>query len=176
MFTNDKKLKLWHLVGLWLLVALFLTSSVSAANPDPANGQQDKVPVPPPPTSYVFEGLVLADVLKAAAGTIQRCGCQNQVSHFAYEQWWGGWHHLTIFMNGLNDPALTTPDTWEIVPFRGTSLSAVLQKAAKYMQDCSCDMAVNNIMYERQTTMSTNALVPAPVHIVSLVIVSPPPN
>jgi hypothetical protein len=172
MFTNDKKLKVWQWVGLCLLVALFLTNSVGAAGSGKATDRHKTVPVP---ASFTFEGPWLTTLLGAAAQTMQRCNCQNLVSHFTYERLTTGGHRLTIFMDRPNDPGVDTPDTWEIVQFRGNSLHAALREAAKYMRNCGCDVAVRNVMFEPPTTPQ---IAPAsrPVYTVSIVLESPPPN
>jgi hypothetical protein len=178
MFTNVKKLYPRWLVGLCLLAALFLTTTVSAAHPDKVNSQQVKVPSPP--AFYTFEGELLADVLNAAAATMQVCNCQNRVSHFVYERLGTGsdselvaQHRLTIYLNAMT-PGATTDAIWEIVPFQGTSLPKVLAEAAKYLQNGGCETAVQNVVYQRQTP-PPNDQRPAFLHIVYLVLQSPSP-
>ncbi|HRQ37547.1 MAG TPA: hypothetical protein PLD25_06505 [Chloroflexota bacterium] len=168
MFTNRKNMNRWRLIGLCLFVALFWTSAVNAAETGKINAQQDKIPA-----TFLFEGPLLAEVLSAAARTIQSCGCQNQVAFFAYERTDAGSHRLIIY---LTRTTLTTPSgIWEEIPFRGTSLPAVLWDAARYMQQVGCEAAVRNVRYERQALQPNDQPIPVPVHVVYLVLESPSP-
>lgn len=168
MITKPKKLNVWRLAGLCLFIVLFLTNTVSAANLDKTNSPQDR---PAPPTSYTFEGPVLSDILDTAAKTLQGCNCQNRVANFRYERTKLGWHRLTINLFGITPGVQES--IWEQVPFKGTSLPAVLSEAAQYMRDFSCDSAVRGVIYERQTDPANDPVVPKPIHVVYLVLELP---
>lgn len=170
MFANQKNFKNLFLVTIWLFVVLFLASSASAADLDKVNDRQMKSPLPP--ISYTFEGVLLFQVLNAAAETVQACNCQSQVTSFAYERTQVNWHRLIIYLGG-STPGPATPAIWEIVPFQGTSLTAVLNEAAKYMQNGGCDADVRNVQYERQPGSASDSLFQAQRHIVSLLMESP---
>jgi hypothetical protein len=164
-----KKVKIRYFIAACLLLALVLTSSVSAAEANQAPNQAGSDFVP---AVYTFEGPVLADVLDKAASTIQACHCQNMVSYFTYERLQPGWYRLSIYMGGLNkDDAI--PEIWEIVRFQGSSLPKLLQEAAKYVKNCQCQNVVVTVTYER---VVGQADIIAPLHIVSLILESPPPD
>ncbi len=170
MFTNKKKLNVRRLVGFCLLVLLFWAGVASAAQPEKADNRQVKPVLPP--SSFTFEDVLLANVLQMAAGVIQRCNCQNQVSHFQYEYLTTERHRLTIYLQTITSGGTVT--IWEPVPFQGSSLPDVLREAAKYMQHGGCDAAVRDVQYERQVNPSDDRW-GAPVHIVYLFLESPSP-
>lgn len=148
-----------------------LTSSVSALETDRASNQAGDVAS----HAYVFEGTSLVKVLTAAADTMQSCGCQSQVRQFLYERPGPDLYRLSIFLSGEGYPT-AIPEDWEIVRFRGSSLPKVLREAAKYVQNCACQLAVRHITYERLTLQPSPGLLPAPTHLVSLILESPPPD
>ncbi len=172
MFTNNRNLNKWRLVGLCLFMALFMvgsvSASVSAAEPGKSMTQQAKIP-----SSYYFEGPTLSGVLSEAATVMQNCNCQHLVTSFAYERTIMDWHGLTIHLNWV------TPDAplgiWEEIPFQGTSLPTVLREAAKFMQHNGCEGAVRDVRYGKAASPPNDQRRPAPVHIVYLVLESPSP-
>ncbi|HRQ40230.1 MAG TPA: hypothetical protein PLD25_20155 [Chloroflexota bacterium] len=174
MFTKLAKSNTWRLIGLCLFVALFLTSTVSAAYPNKANNRQDKSLLPP--TSYIFESPLLSDVLGMAAKTMQACDCQDQVAYFTYERNKLGWHRLTIYLFGISPDPLTA-GIWQEIPFRDASLPTVLWEASKYMQDFGCEAAVQDVRYEREKPSQTDPSDsrPVPAHVVYLVLEWPAP-